>query len=89
MDNIIKQIRKIIGADNSNYINIHIAENEIWMYIFETEVPLIIDLKKKEVYVDCESSKHHLDYEMLDELGQICKLLKKNLDTIEDLLKFN
>ncbi len=87
MTKIIKQIRKIIGDHWSSQIHIHIAKDEIWMDIYESETPLVIDLKKKEVYVDCEASNHHLTWSMLDELSRIVKLLQDNLDVFEDLLK--
>lgn len=89
MDEIIKQIRNIIGDNDFNYIIIHICYDEIWLEIYETEVPIVIDLKKKEVYVDCEILKHHLCADMLDELSKICRLLKDNLDRIEELLKWD
>jgi len=87
MTNVIKEIRKIISEFNSNWITIHIADDEIWIDIYETEVPLVIDLKHKEVYVDCESSCHKLSSSMLNELSKICELLENNLNAIEDLLK--
>jgi len=88
MDEIIKQIRNIIGDNDFNYIIIHICYDEIWLEIYETEVPIVIDLKKKEVYMECESG-HHLTGDMLDELSRIVKLLEDNLDRIEELLKWD
>ena len=89
MDNIIKEMRKIIGDHDYNYINICICRNEIWFEVYETEVQVVVDLKKKEVYVDCEAICNHLTSDMLDELSKICKLIEDNLDVIEDLLKMN
>lgn len=89
MTNLIKQMRKILGNDWCNQIHIHIGSEEIWLEIYETEIPLVINLNKKEVYVDNEYSKHHLDSDMLNELGQICKLLEDNLNIIEEILKWD
>ncbi|MCE5220033.1 MAG: hypothetical protein LLF98_01895 [Clostridium sp.] len=87
MTNIIKQIRKIIGNFDSSDISIHIAGNEIWFYIYESEVPIIIDLKNNNVYVDCETMSHQLTSSMLYELHMITELLNDNLDVFRNLLK--
>jgi len=87
MTNLIKEIRKIIGDNDYNYIDIHICYNEIWLDIYETGVVIAIDLKKREVYVDCETLSNKLSWTMLDELSKIVKLLEDNLDIIDDLLK--
>ena len=87
MEKLIKQIRKIIGDHDSSQIHIHIFKNELYLGIYETEIPIIIDLKKKEVYVECESIGNCLTSSMLFELGSIVKLLESNLDVFEGLLK--
>lgn len=87
MDNIIKQIRKIIGDHWSSHIQINIGIDEIWICIYESEIPIIIDLKKREVYVDCELSSHHLTSSMLYELYMITELLECKWDVFEELLK--
>lgn len=87
MDNIIKQIRKIIGDHWSSQIQINIGIDEIWICIYESEIPIIIDLKKREVYVDCELSGLHLTSSMLYELYMITELLECKWDVFEELLK--
>lgn len=87
MDNIIKQMRKIIGDHWSSQIQINIGIDEIWICIYESEIPIIIDLKKREVYVDCELSSHHLTSSMLYELYMITELLECKWDVFEELLK--
>lgn len=87
IDNVIKQIRNIIGNHWSSQIHIHIFKDEIYFGIYESEIPVIIDLKKKEVYIECEAIKNYLTSDMLIELGQICKLLQDNLDVFENLLE--
>jgi hypothetical protein len=89
MTNIIKEIRKILGNFDSSQIHIHIANEEIWIEIYEIQVPITVDLKKKEVYVNCEIFGYGLTASMLDELSKICRLLKDNLDRIEELLKWD
>jgi len=87
MDNIIKQIRKIIGDHWSSQIQINIGIDEIWFNIYESEVLITIDTKKKEIYVDCELSNHHLTSSMLYELYMITELLETKWDVFEELLK--
>lgn len=87
MEQIIKQIRKIIGDHWSSQIHAHIFKDEVYFSIYESEIPVIIDLKKKEVYVECESVKEYLCADMLIELGKICGLLEENLGVFEELLK--
>jgi len=85
MDKIIKQMRKIIGDHWSSQIHIHIFKDEIYFGIYESEIVVIIDLKKKEVYVECETG-YHLTSDVLEELSKVVKLLEENLDIIENLL---
>lgn len=87
MDNIIKQIRKIIGDHWSSQIHIHIFKDEIYFEIYESEIPVIIDLKKREIYVECDLSTHHLTSSMLYELYMITELLECKWDVFEELLK--
>lgn len=86
MINIIKQIRKIIGNHWSSQIFINIYPDEICFEIYETKVPIVFDLKGKYVYLECETSNHHLTADMLDELSQIVSLLQENFDEITKIL---
>ncbi len=88
MDNIIRQIREIMGNHWSSQINIHIYTDEISFDIYESEIPVIVDLKEKEVYIDCESMVHHLTSDMLYELFQIVVVLEENLNMFVELLKW-
>lgn len=87
MTQIIKEIRKILGKNHSNLFNINICSDGIWFEIYENEISLIIDVKTKYVYLDCEASCHHLTIDMLNELYQIARLLQDNIDKILELLK--
>lgn len=87
MDNIIKQIRKIVGSFDSSCLQINIGVDEIWICIYESEIPIIIDLKKREIYVECDLSTHHLTSSMLYELYMITELLECKWDVFEELLK--
>ena len=55
--------------------------------IYEYEIPIIIDLKKREIYVECDLSTHHLTSSMLYELYMITELLECKWDVFEELLK--
>jgi len=86
MDNLIKQIREIIGDHWSSQIHVHVFKDEIYFGIYESEVPVIVNLKNKEVYVECEGLKSNFTSDMLIELGKVCRLLEDNLGVLEDLL---
>jgi hypothetical protein len=87
MTEIIKKIQEILGDFEGSMLKINITPHEIWLDIYETEVPLTIDKKDKHVYVDCEFYNHQLTADMLDELSQICKVLEENIDVVLGLVK--
>lgn len=89
MIKLIKQMRDILGDHYTNQIHIHILSDEIYFGVYENEIPIVVNLKNKEVYVDCEGMIHHLNWEMLDKLFSICWLLESNLEMLEDLLEWN
>ena len=80
MDNLIDKILKIIG---NNKLSINFWGNEVWLSIYETEIPIVINFKEKYSYLDCETSDHHLTADMLDELYQITKLINENIDLLK------
>lgn len=86
MNNIIQEIREIITKEQD--ITIHICGGSIWFDIYETEVPVIVDFEKNNVYVDCESCDLHFDDEMLYELYMIVKLLKDNINTLKNIMEY-
>jgi len=89
MNNIIRQMREILGNHYTSQINIHILSDEIYFGIYEVEVCIIVDLKGRDVYVECEGLKGKLSSGTLDELSKICELLEDNLDVFVELLKWN
>lgn len=87
MDKLIKQMRKILGNHYSSEIHISITQDELWFEIYESRLPIIIDLKKGEVYLDCETCNNHLTSDMLHELAKISKLLEENVDLFVKIMK--
>lgn len=88
MTELIKQMRKIIGNHWTSQLHIQIfSESEICIRVYESEIPLVVDLKKKEVYLDCEGLRNQLTGDMMIELGSIAKLIEDNWDVIEEMLK--
>jgi type IV pilus biogenesis protein CpaD/CtpE len=70
----------IMGDFNGTALTIHIYPSEIWIDVYETEIPIVINRKTKDVYVDCETSNHQLTSSMLDELSSIVKVIEDNID---------
>lgn len=89
MTNIIKQIKNIIGNHWSSKIRIDIWTDEFCIYIYESEIPIVVNLKDKTVYVDCDTMNHRLTGDMLDELSRIVKLLEDNMEVVLDCLVIN
>lgn len=88
MDQIIKQIRGVLGNHWTSQISIHILADEVFFGIYESEIPIIVDLKGKEVYMDCEGLNHHLSGDMLLELCNVVRVLESNLDVLSKLLEW-
>lgn len=87
MTDIIRRIRTIIGKETGSNINIQFyPTNEVVFLIYESEVPLIVDLKDESVYLDAYQTNNHLDSTMLEELSRICSMLEKNIKEIKECL---
>lgn len=84
MQELIKQINQIMGSENlgSQLTMRFFSDGGIVFGIYEQEIPIVVDTDKREVYLDCETTSSHLTYDMLNELTQITKLIKNNLESI-------
>ena len=84
MEQLIKKINEIMGPEllGSELTIKFLSDGSIVFGIYEQEVPIIVDKEKMLVYLDCGTTSAHLTYDMLDELTQITKLIKDNLETI-------
>jgi len=87
LQNIIKQILNVIGDNEGSKLSLHIWPfSEICVYIYETEIPIVIDIKEKYAYIDTDTMDNHLTSSMLDELSQIVKIIDDNIDVILECL---
>ena len=87
MTNVIRRIRAIIGKDMSSIIAIRIySDNEIEFKIYESEIPIILDINKGNSYLDCGCTDVKIDCIMLEELSKICSMLQKNIVEIKEAL---
>lgn len=83
MEILIKQINEIMGPDNLGAeLTIKFYKNKIVFGVYEQEIPIVVDKKSMQVYLDCETTSSHLTYDMLNELTQITKLIENNIDII-------
>lgn len=88
MTNLIKSIREIIGDHESSVLSIDIyPEKEIVFKIYETGIPIYVNLKEKYSYIDTETIDSHLCKDMLQELHDIVKLIDGNIDMIEKIFE--
>ena len=87
LQNIIKQMLNIIGDNEGSKLSLHIwPSGEICFYIYETEIPVVINVKNKYVYIDTDTMDHHLTASMLNELCQIVKIIDDNIKVILECL---
>jgi len=85
VQNVIKQILKIIGDNEGSKFSLHIWPfSEICIYIYETEIPIIINIKEKYAYIDTDTMDNHLTSSMLEELSEIVKIIEENINVILD-----
>ncbi|HHT98246.1 MAG TPA: hypothetical protein GXZ90_10190 [Clostridiales bacterium] len=84
MDNVIRQINKIMGVENmGSQLSISFYnDGGIVFGIYEHEIPIVVDKDNKQVHLDCETVNVKLTYDMLSELTQITKLIQDNIDTV-------
>lgn len=83
---IIKQIKKIMGDHWSSEVNIKLYNNGIIIfYIYESEIPIVVNANKDEVYLDCECHNGRLTVDMLQELHDIARVLKDNIEVLREV----
>lgn len=83
---LIKRIQNCLAESKYLKIEIYDAE-EIYFLIWENEAYIRVNLKTKEVYVDCENMNHRLNSEMLAELNVIVKILETSLDELQEWME--
>jgi len=87
LQNIIKQMLNVIGDYEGSKISLNIwTPNEMCIYVYDSKIPVVINVKNKYVYIDTDTMDHHLTYNMLDELCQIVKIIDDNIDVILECL---
>lgn len=87
METLIKQINEIMGPDNlGTQLTIRFYKNEVVFGIYEQEIPVVVDKKSMQVYLDCKTTSSHLTYDMLNELTQITKLIEENVSVVLECL---
>jgi len=87
LQNIIKQMLNIIGDNEGSKLSLHIwPSGEICIYVYDSEIPIVINVKNKYTYIDTDTMDHHLTASMLDELCQIVKIIDDNIDVILECL---
>ena len=88
LQSIIKQILNIIGDYEGSKLSLHIWPfSEICVYIYETEISIVINVKEKYAYIDTDTMDNHLTASMLDELCQIVKIIDDNIDVFMECVK--
>ena len=88
LQSVIKQMLNVVDDYEGSKLSLHIwPSGEICIYIYETEIPIVIDIKEKYAYIDTDTMNNHLTSSMLDELNQIVKIIDDNIDVILECVK--
>ena len=88
LQNIIKKMLNVIGNYEGSKLSLHIWPfSEICVYIYETEISIVINVKEKYAYIDTDTMDNHLTASMLDELCQIVKIIDDNIDVFMECVK--
>jgi len=88
LQNIIKQILNVIGDNEGSKLSLNIwPPNEMCIYVYDSEIPIVINVKNKYVYIDTDTMDHHLTFSMLDELCQIIKIIDDNIEVFMECLQ--
>lgn len=86
MDKIIKEIINILKPSGGKF-SLTIWDDEVYMYIYETEISIVIDIKNKYAYIDCEVMNNHITSVELEELSKIVNIIEENIDVIVNLIQ--
>ena len=86
IQDLIKAIRKIIGKEQN--ITLHIVDKEVWMEIYESSIPITINIEKKNVFVDFSTyDNEKIDTSMFEEITKVMRLLNENIILFEECIK--
>ena len=78
----------VIGDYEGSKLSLHIWPfDNISIYVYENEIPIVIDIKNKYSYIDTDMMDSHLTSSMLDELNQIVKIIDDNIGVILECVK--
>ena len=81
LQDIIKQMLNVISTYEGSKLTINIWPfDNISIYVYDNEIPIVIDIKEKYAYIDTDTMNNHLTSSMLDELSQIVKIIDNNID---------
>ena len=88
LQNVIKQMLNVVGDYEGSKLTINIwSFDNISIYVYENEIPIVIDIKNKYSYIDTNTMDNHLTSSMLDELNQIVKIIDDNIYVILECVK--
>ncbi len=82
----IKDIRDIVG-DNGHPVRIEVWEdNCVTISIWESEVTIAVDFKKKEIRLEPDTQNTGFSPEEVEELGRVMKYIQSHLDDLNTLV---
>lgn len=83
MNELLKNINKILGPfEGSKLTASFYSDGSIAFYIYEQEIPIVVDKEDKVAYFDSSLSDNRLTGDMLSELSAIVNLINENIDEV-------
>ena len=84
--NVINKIYRELQKDTRMLAIKVYPDKEVVFYLYETEIPIIVDLNKGYCYFESDMSSFQLDTGLMLELYLIMSIIDKNIDEIREWL---
>lgn len=85
--NIIEQIRNIMN-DNEQVVKFSFWTDEMTVYLWESEVGIVVFPKENKVIFDCEGYNFKLDCGDMMILAKVMEVLLDNMDEIKKMTAY-
>lgn len=87
MDELIKELRRIINDDNLKIE--HYKNDPLWIHIFETQICIGLDFKSKKAFLDLDlcANPSRLELDELNIITKIIQLLEEKVGLLESIFK--
>lgn len=83
MNELLREMNNVLGPHEGSRLSLGFySDGSIAFYVYEQEIPIVIDKENKVAYFDSSITNDKLTGDMLHELSVIAKLIDENIDVI-------